>query len=321
MSAGIESNSFRQTSDAKASSFAKESHVAVLIATYNPNKKFLTEQIDSIRKQKNVQTSIYWSDDSSDESYLKDATEIFERIPHKHVPLGKHRKGVNANFLNLLQSASDPTIDFFAFSDQDDVWDHLKLFNHASVLIGNEHLISGTHSKAQTFGDNIESIQIDRCQSHDIKTLLAENCVQGCTLVINRKARELILSVDPEGLCWYDWWIGCLIAITGKLELIGGVDTHYRLHGNNLIGFPSTLSRIRNFSKKTFGVSLSQAKNLHSFAETNNLVDSKSEILKWISGHQGGFWIRVRFSIFDGKRRKRHIDDFIRRCISIARLH
>ena len=99
--------------------------VAILMCTKN-GAAFLDDQLKSIADQTHANWTLFVSDDGS-----TDATgNILKRFAANHAQRTVVRngpgKGVCANFLSL---ATDPAIDadYFAFSDQDDVWYKDKL--------------------------------------------------------------------------------------------------------------------------------------------------------------------------------------------------
>lgn len=106
--------------------------VAVLMATYN-GERFLREQLDSLLNQKDVTVKILVRDDNSKDSTVS----ILEEYKSKSLLqwyTGEHL-GVEKNFLDLLRHA--PEADYYAFCDQDDVWDDNKLsvaINHLRNL-------------------------------------------------------------------------------------------------------------------------------------------------------------------------------------------
>jgi len=294
--------------------------VGVLIATHNPNTDFLREQLDSIASQRNVRTIIYWCDDNSNQNSLKRATEVFSNFTYIRVYLPYGKSGVNENFLNLLKAADNPEITYFAFSDQDDIWHAEKVARHIQGLAPYVNKVAASHSNVRAFGDVRKPFTVRLCQRHELKTLLAENCAQGCTMLLNKKARELVLSADSNEISWYDWWIASIVAIKGELVLIEGIDTFYRIHEDNLTGLPTFKKRLYRFLSSDSKRNLAQARNLSIFANRNQQPDAFIEIEKWIQGHSGSKIRRVKFALTDRKRRLRIPDDLLRRVLNLIRL-
>ena len=94
--------------------------IAILMCTKN-GAAFLAEQLKSIADQTHANWILFVSDDGSTD----ETRNILRRFADSHEQTTVVRngpgKGVCANFLSL---ATDSTIDadYFAFSDQDDVW-------------------------------------------------------------------------------------------------------------------------------------------------------------------------------------------------------
>ncbi len=293
--------------------------VAVLLATHNPNLQYLKEQVASIKAQSGVEILLYWSDDQSELSNLKEAELLMNNYPHINVTTASIQKGVNQNFLHLLERADDPTIDYFAFSDQDDLWHTDKLMLHVAALAPFQGEISVTHSTPFIINKSKILKGRNRCQRHTITTLLAENCFQGCTMVLTNSARRLVLRANSADIAWYDWWIGCLVSISGYPIHVSNGDTLYRVHENNVVGIPKGHIRIKNYFSKNYIKSLSQAENLLNFCRTNDYSNEYEQIRRWIDGCSGSFASRVAFAITDIRRRKSLLEETGRRISIILR--
>ncbi len=99
--------------------------VAILMCTKN-GAAFLDEQLKSIADQMHTNWTLVVSDDGSTDTTIDILRHFADSHVQKTVVRSGPGKGVCANFLSL---ATDPTIaaDYFAFSDQDDVWYEDKL--------------------------------------------------------------------------------------------------------------------------------------------------------------------------------------------------
>lgn len=108
----------------------KNIKVLVLMATYNGDR-FLEKQLDSIFSQTGVRVSLLVRDDGSTDRTLSilhkyqsefDLKIIDSKTDSEHGPMH--------NYYSLLKEAQDSfsdLFDFFALSDQDDVWENNKL--------------------------------------------------------------------------------------------------------------------------------------------------------------------------------------------------
>lgn len=294
--------------------------VAVLLATYKPNLDYLEEQINSIVDQVGVRVKLYWADDSGSRVEYGRVKAVLNKYNHLDVTSHLENVGANLNFLHLLQAANHSEVDFYAFSDQDDVWESDKLLRHVTALSNFDTQIACTHStsRLQINGKQVPGRNL--CQDHELRTLLAENCFQGCTIMINRLTRKLILGLPTEGIEWYDWWIGSIVSIAGTTICVEGTDTNYRLHDGNLIGIPKGMARLKRMATKGRSERLSQSLNLLNFSQAHGHQLAAKEIQKWINGHTGKFVSRLHFAISDRRRRKRILEDLARRVFAIRGL-
>ena len=294
--------------------------VAVLLATFRPNLDFLDQQIKSIVGQVGVRVKLYWSDDSGSPHEYGIVRDFMDKYDHLDVTELSENKGANLNFLYLLEAANLPDIDFYAFSDQDDIWETDKLIRHVNALSKFDTRIACTHSTSRLQINGKHMLGRNLCQNHELRTLLAENCFQGCTMMINRLTRKTILGLPTQGITWYDWWIGSIVSIAGTTIFIEGTDTNYRLHDGNLVGIPKGMARLKRLATKGRSERLSQSLNLLNFSQAHGHQSAASEIQKWINGHTGKFVSRLHFALSDSRRRKRILDDLARRVFAIRGL-
>jgi rhamnosyltransferase len=295
--------------------------VAVLLATFRPNLDFLDQQIKSIVGQVGVRVKLYWSDDSGSPHEYGIVRDFMDKYDHLDVTELSENKGANLNFLYLLEAANLPDIDFYAFSDQDDIWETDKLIRHVNALSKFETQIACTHSTSRLQINGRHMPGRNLCQNHELRTLLAENCFQGCTMMINRLTRKTILGLPTQGITWYDWWIGTIVSIAGTTIFIEGTDTNYRLHDGNLVGIPKAKARAKRLIAKGGRDRLSQSLNLQNYSLTHGHLSEANEIQKWINGHTGKFASRLLFALTDKRRRKRMLEDIIRRLFAIRGLN
>jgi hypothetical protein len=295
--------------------------VAVLLATFKPNLYYLDQQVKSIVGQVDVRVKLYWSDDSGSFYHYGIVKNFMDKYDHLDVTAISENRGANLNFLHLLEAANSPEIDFYAFSDQDDIWESDKLIRHVTALSNFDTRIACTHSTPRLQINGKQMAGHNRCQNHELRTLLSENCFQGCTMMINRLTRKLILGLPTEGITWYDWWIGSIVSIAGTTIFIEGTDTNYRLHDGNLVGIPKGVARIKRLLNKGSRDRLSQSINLQKFSQTHGHLQAANEIQNWIKGHTDKFASRLLFALTDKRRRKRMLEDLTRRLLSIRGLN
>lgn len=97
--------------------------VCVMMSTYN-GEKFLERQIDSILDQKEVNIELIIRDDGSNDATCKIIQKYIEKHKNIQVYFGINL-GYERSFFDLMLKAGE--YKYYAFSDQDDVWDDFKL--------------------------------------------------------------------------------------------------------------------------------------------------------------------------------------------------
>ncbi len=109
----------------------------ILMGTYQ-GEHYLLEQLESIRSQTHGYWRLFVSDDGSTDNTLPILLDFQASLPLGQMEIvAGPRRGFAANFMSLLLN---PAIegDYFAFCDQDDVWNKEKL----AVAVSNLHYIS-----------------------------------------------------------------------------------------------------------------------------------------------------------------------------------
>ena len=100
--------------------------VAIILATYN-GERYLSEQLESLRKQTYKNIKVYIHDDGSSDKTLD---IIKEYVEHKRGTIefelfSKKSLRYPMCFINTLLEI--PKADYYAFCDQDDVWNEDKI--------------------------------------------------------------------------------------------------------------------------------------------------------------------------------------------------
>ena len=99
--------------------------VAILLGTWNGGP-YLLPQLQSFAAQTHANWRLYVSDDGSSDETLAVIARFAATVPQPVEVIAGPRRGFAANFLGL---ARNPAIqgDYFALSDQDDIWHPDKL--------------------------------------------------------------------------------------------------------------------------------------------------------------------------------------------------
>ena len=153
--------------------------IQVLMSTYN-GEKYIREQINSILAQTGVEVNLLVRDDGSKDKTL----EILKGYKEIKIIEAKN-VGATNSFLELLSLAGE--YEFYAFADQDDVWDENKLkvaisklenYDCPAIYSGNTRLVD-------------KDLNEIKCETlSPITTLgaaIVKNYATGCTIVFNKE--------------------------------------------------------------------------------------------------------------------------------------
>lgn len=238
--------------------------VVVIMSTYN-GETFLKEQIESVLHQSNISIKLLVRDDGSKDS----TTDILNQ--YKDRSLLEWYSGPNLgpakSFLDCLAKA--PDAEYYAFCDQDDVWDTDKL----SFAI---EKIKGDDIPAMYCSDTLlvdKDLYVIRkgniyVEGSFMESLIS-NPVTGCTMVINKTLRDLVLKYKPLVIDMHDWWIYRIcMAVNGYFYFDKKSHIRYRQHSNNVIGGRSSKwskikRRIKYFLRPSDGIRYQMAKELY----------------------------------------------------------
>ena len=214
--------------------------LAILLCTYQ-GERFLAQQLDSIKAQTVTDWALWASDDRSSDgtvAILESYRQAWgdDRLLIRPGPA----LGFRANFLSL---ACDPTIhaDYFAFSDQDDLWDRDKL---EVALHWLESIPSTTPAlycaRTRLIDENNQLVGYSPLfpKPFAFGNALAQSGGGGNTMVFNAAARALLVEAGADVVVQtHDWWAYILVSgCGGKVYYDPAPKVGYRQHGRNLVG-------------------------------------------------------------------------------------
>jgi len=257
-------DNFADTERAFASivgSLEKSRKVAVLVGYYNGGA-FIAEQLKSIVNQSHGAVHVYLCDDGSESGFSIDSL-CLDRGALSKISVGvrPHNIGFTNNFLSALASVSDE-FEYFAFSDQDDVWYEDKLEKAIAALEKAPSKTPALYCARTEIADATCEHTLGYSPLFDkppsFANALVQNIGGGNTMVFNKVAKDLILEATQHAsVVSHDWW--CYQVVTGA----GGhviYDSEpclkYRQHDHNLVGantsWSARLLRIRGLLRGRF---------------------------------------------------------------------
>ena len=210
--------------------------LTVLLSTYN-GAPFLREQLDSLRAQTLDGVGILARDDGSGDG-TRAILEEYRDAGWLEWTAGE-RCGSARSFWKLLQLAGDS--DYYAFCDQDDVWDADKLEIAVKTLEASADgrpALYCSDVRVTDAGLNPICGGMVKREPADFVHATLRNLAPGCTYVFNRPARERMLQFDAEqlGIELHDWTAYQIAACFGRVHFDEAGHMSYRQHGDNQIG-------------------------------------------------------------------------------------
>ena len=232
--------------------------LAILLGTFQ-GESFLAQQLDSIKAQTFTDWALYASDDHSSDrtvAILESYRQAWEhdRLSIRHGPA----RGFRANFLSL---ACDSTIraDYFAFADQDDLWDRDKLdvaLRWLEAIPANTPALYCARTRLIDEYDRPIGYSPLFPKPFVFRNALAQSGGGGNTMVFNAAARALLIEAGPDVVVQtHDWWTYILVSgCGGQVYYDAMPKVGYRQHGKNLVGSnASWIGRLRRMRRILIG--------------------------------------------------------------------
>lgn len=211
--------------------------VLVLMSTYN-GENYLREQLDSILHQ-SYPVDILIRDDGSNDTTLSILHEYMKK--HSNIKVLKEKNsGVVNSFFSLLTQAKG--YDYYAFSDQDDIWFKDKIECAVQHLNTMDPMKPALYASCSLLVDNAmqgeDTTQIDR-RGLSFYNVMIQNLMPGHAQVFNQKLVDLVNAypVDTSKVVVHDFWLALLGITFGNTYFDNQYHTYYRQHGNNSIGY------------------------------------------------------------------------------------
>jgi len=281
----------------------KVKKVLVLMSTYN-GSMYLKEQIDSILNQKNIEVSLLIRDDGSTDKTL-DILSSYIEYDNIKVVFGKNL-GVEKSYRELVKQSKKFNVDYFAFSDQDDVWLSEKLIRAISLLEKENNInkpiayCSDLNVVDSTLNHLFFAKDRNRLKFNKYTTLV-QNIATGCTMVFNTEARDIFLGYEPKNTTLHDYWLMLLCIFLGKVVYDDQAFILYRQHENNVIGISgtsygkwkkklATLKKLKEHPRENRAIDL-----LNGFSE--QLSEEDIEMISIVANYRSNIKNKIKFLI------------------------
>lgn len=210
--------------------------VLILMSTYNGNTK-IERQIESIIKQKDVDIMINIRDDGSSIETRDELERLNFMYPDKiTIQIGENI-GWKRSFRELIYSAPK-NFDYYAFSDQDDIWMDDKLISCIKLIEqDSDSGVKLAHCNALSVDENLNPRKEQEYRTPyppNYKATIATEYFQGCGMVWNKKAMHLVQSYKPQNNdLAHDYWVGLICYLFGKIFFCTEPKFYHIRYGNN----------------------------------------------------------------------------------------
>lgn len=216
------------------------SKILIMMSTYN-GEKCLEKQLDSIYGQTIIdEIDILVRDDGSTDQTCNMLKAYQERYCNFSYIKGNNI-GLNSSFFELINCAGE--YEYYAFSDQDDIWfpDKVEVaFNCLEKMNKETPLLYGScsllvDSKLQKIG-----MTQKMCRDINVQNILFQNFIPGHTQMFNHKLLKILKkNISLSNIHVYDYWVSLCACLLGKIIFDNTYHTYYIQHKSNSYGYGS----------------------------------------------------------------------------------
>jgi glycosyltransferase involved in cell wall biosynthesis len=238
--------------------------VQILLSTYN-GVKYLRPLVDSLLAQDYPNLEILVRDDGSDDGTLDLLNNYASTNSNIRVVPGANL-GFAHSFFSLIEISSN-SADYLALCDQDDVWLEDKVSRAVELVRRYPPDTPVMYcSRLTVVNKNLNVLGYTSLPRNGLsfRNALLE-CPQGlgCTILLNKAARELLREFPDKVYC-HDWWIYLVMSCFGKIIFDEESKILYRLHDSNTFGIQLGFldkwrTKIHRFKTGQFQLMMDQA--------------------------------------------------------------
>ncbi|QCT94714.1 glycosyltransferase family 2 protein [Caminibacter mediatlanticus TB-2] len=217
--------------------------IEILLFVYN-GERFLEKQINSILTQTYKNFTLHLIDDCSNDNSFEIINK-YKNLTNVKIYRNDKNIGIVKNvekYLNLING------EFFALSDQDDIWlpnkleKQIKYINNKKPMLVHSDLVMINEYEKILYSSYFKFRNYNLPNKKSLNTIISQNGVMGNTILFNQKLKELILPF-PKDLIVHDYWIALINEIYGERITLNEKLVMYRIHNNNLSNNISSLSK------------------------------------------------------------------------------
>lgn len=222
---------------------SKSPKVAILLATYN-GQRFLSKQLDSLVNQTYTNWKVFVSDDGSEDNTINILDSYRSKLGNDRFAINAGpRSGFAINFLSMVHN-DNINASYYAYADQDDIWETNKLQRAIDWLNTVPKSIPALYCSRTLLIDELDN-KIGYSplfvKPPSFTNALVQNIASGNTMVFNQAARDIIHQIAPVNIVSHDWLTYIVVSgCGGKVYYDSQPSIRYRQHNNNLVGANSS---------------------------------------------------------------------------------
>lgn len=243
----------------------------ILMSTYN-GERYLAEQLDSILAQTYTDWCLFIRDDGSKDGTKAILDAYAAKDPRITIVRNMENVGACRSFERLLKQCGGA--DYYAFADQDDVWDADKLAICMQVIRAQEKAYPGkpivVHTDLRVVDEQLQdmapsfwkysNIQADLIDAHPHYLAIC-NSVTGCAMLFNEAARACALPMSKDAYM-HDAWVALMtVCRGGQLVPVHRAPIAYRQHEGNVLGAVHYSTFGRSVSRRVYEAGISYCRS------------------------------------------------------------
>lgn len=218
--------------------------IAVLMSVYN-GETYLPQQLESLARQTVADSmTVYIRDDGSSDATASVIEQWHTRLSIVWIP--GENVGPAQSFWQLLTNP-DIQADYYAFCDQDDVWDPDKLENGIQKLKDDVHLSVCNCRLINGEGIVFQERMYEKPPKINIMRQFVCGVAQGCSMVFTDTLRRYFSEHEISCIPMHDTIVFLHAFGLGKVVWEEEPKFSYRLHEENVVakGNKSPLKKLR----------------------------------------------------------------------------
>ncbi|MEI8699570.1 MAG: glycosyltransferase family 2 protein [Mesorhizobium sp.] len=281
----------------------QDQRVAILMGTKD-GAAFIEEQLGSLLAQSHSLVDLWISDDGSTDGTTAIIGAWKPRWHKGRLTLvDGPRQGFAANFRSMIV---DPRIeaDYYAFCDQDDIWEPDRLESAVRWMRTLDAKIPAMFcSRTATMTETGSVIGCSPLfqRPPSFRNALVQSIAGGNTIMINGAARDLLAKASSKTrFVSHDWWAYLIVAAAGGIVRYDPRPlVRYRQHGANLVGanvsWRARFSRLAHLLKGGFANWTDE--NLSGLAANRDLLttDAAACLGLFILARKGSIFSRLSY--------------------------